>query len=236
MSFEKDYNNLYNSVQKLAHYEGQLDKQASLLGFAGALAAGEAMMKGIAQVGKAHDANFLRAGVELGRQGQKMNPYTENISRNVLGNKQLAPYDAGLEIGKRMQARGMDPETESRFLDKIVGMGSARKDRLVLEGKKVKDPVLNSLENYQIGRDLKNPKINDLLLKGSRPINDNRISQEIASNAASLPGVFLDSRTIIRPALRTAEKHPKVQELSARALPENSKRKKVYTTVRDYID
>lgn len=234
MSFEQDYLTVRNSAKALDDHEQQFHKQASLLAAAGAVATAEATMKGLSRLGKQHDASLLRAGVELGSQGRKMNPYTENISRNVLGNKQLAPYDAGLAIGKRMQP--MEPGRQERFLNKVVGMGSARKDRLVSEGQKIKDPVLNALENYQVGRDLKSPGVNKFLLKGSRPIDNSDLKHQVAANAATIPAALLDSRAVIRPALRAAEKTPAFQALSSRVLPEDSKRKKVYSTVRDYID
>lgn len=211
----------------------EFEKKASLTGFLAALAAGEAVVEGISHMGRVHGPNLLRTGIELGSKGEKMNPYKETFARNLLGNRQLSPYEAGQAIGSRMQ--NMPPDQQERFLNKVVGMGSARKDRLVAEKEKV-PAVLNALEGYQVGKDQSAPGLNNFLLKGSKPIDKNTKVQTAISNTLSMPGALLDFRAAARPIVRAAETKPKVQQYTQKIAPDNTKRKKIYDITRNYID
>lgn len=231
---ENEYLALQSSYQQMIDQSDEFEKQASVTGFLASLAAGEAAMHGLATLGKKHNANLLNTGIELGQKGRVMNPYTETLSRNILGNKQLAPYDAGVAIGKRLQGR--TPEEQERLLNKTVGMGVARKNRLTAEGQKVKDPVLNALDNYQIGTDRHSPLLNSFLQKGSKPDTESLKVDKAIANAATLPGALVDFRAAARPLMRGVENTPSLQKATDKLLPADTKRKKIYDISRGYID
>jgi hypothetical protein len=222
---------LFPTSKNKEHY---IQKEASLVGLGLGIAATEAAAEGLKHFGRARGANFLDAGIQLGQKGEKMNPYTEGMARNLFGNKQLAPYDAGLEIGSRM--KNMEPERGERFLNKAVGMGSARKERLEAAGEKVKNPVLNALDKYQIGADRSHPLFQSTIMKGSKPKEANPLLGELGATATSAPLALADVRSIVRPALRAAEKNPSIQKTQTKLFPEGTKREKTYNVIRDYID
>lgn len=212
-----------------------MNKKASLLGWAGTFAAAEATAQTLSHLARDRSSNLFGAGVELGSKGEKIHPYKETISKNLFGRKQLNPYEAGLGVGKRMQE--MDPDRQERFLNKVVGMGSARKDRLELEtGKKVKDPILNALEGYQMGKDRKHGLFQSILTKGSVPAESSSTLANLAANATTVPTGVVDSRFALRPAIRAVETQPKMMNLQKRWFPEGTKRHKLFNTARDYID
>lgn len=212
-----------------------LKKQASLTGIATGLAVAEGTAQSLSLLGRNRGSNLFGAGVELGSKGEKMNPYTETLAKNLFGKKQVLPYEAGMQVGSRMKQ--MEPEKQERFLNKVVGMGSARKDRLELEtGKRVKDPILNALEDYQIGKDRKNGLFQSIITKGSKPENAPSSLANLAANISTVPTAVIDSRFAIRPALRAAEQKPTVINTQKKLFPEGTKREKVYGAVRNYID
>jgi hypothetical protein len=176
----------------------------------------------------------LDAGIQLGRNGEKVHPFTESLSRNLLGKKINTPYDAGLAIGNRMQP--MDPERQERFLNKTIGMGAARKQSLLDQGKKVKDPVLNAIDAWQIGKDRHHETFQSLLTKGGIPQDEKRNLAALGGHALSAVAAPLDSRVIARPAVRKVESLPAVQEIKSRLFPMGTIREKGYNFVRDQID
>lgn len=209
-------------------------KKATVTGFLAGLAATEAAAEGLKVYGRNRGANFLNAGIELGQKGERMNPFTESMSRNLLGNRQVLPYEAGLEIGGRM--KNMEPERSERFLNKVIGMGAARKQSMEEVGQKVKDPVLNAIDQYQIGQDRAAPLFQSTIMKGSKPQESNALAGKIVANTASVPLGLVDFRAAARPALRTAERHPVGQKVQKQLFPEGTKREKTYNAVRNYID
>lgn len=211
-------------------------KTASLTAIAAGLLGAEATVRGVNQFGKARNANLLSAGITLGQKGERMHPYTETVSRNLLGTKQMQPYEAGKQIGARMQK--MEPEKQERFLGKVVGMGSARKDRLLKEtGKDPKSPVLNALESYQQGKDRHHPLFQKVITRHSKPDNGTTPKlTTLAASASTLPASIIDSRYALRPMLRTVEKQPVVSNTQKKLFPQDTKRAKAYQLVRDYID
>lgn len=210
-----------------------MKKQASIAALAGTLIAGEAAMKGLQRLGTSRDVNLFSAGVDLAGKGNRMNPIKEKMVRNVLGNKQIAPYEAGKAVGNRMI--GMEPERANRFLHKTVGMGTARKQRLEDTGAKT-DPVLRAMERYQTGDDHHNKLTNSFLTSLSRKGNTSSPLENIASNVATAPGALLDWRVAGRPVMRTVEKTAPFQKAKNRFIDVDAKRSKVYDGVRDYID
>lgn len=226
---------LNKAYQDMIQSANELEKHASALTFFGGLAAGEAVMKGISSAGKSMDANLLRAGIELGRKGEKMHPYKETLSRNLLGNRQLSPYESGQAIGKRMQE--MDPEKEERFLNKVVGMASARKNN---HRSFRDDPTLTAIENYQIGRDLKHPGVQSFLEAGSKPVESSGRLATLAANATTAPGGLLDFRLAARPLARFTESNKPAQRLGENLLAktpvDDDKIKTGYNIARNYID
>lgn len=214
--------------------ENHLKKEASITAMVLGTAATEAAAEGLKLFGKNRGANFLSAGIELGQKGERMNPYTEGMARNLLGNKQVSPYDAGMKIGGRMKE--MDPERSERFLNKTIGMGAARKERLEDAGEKVKDPVLNAIDNYQIGKERHHPLFQSALMKGSKPQDSNPMIGNLAATATSAPLALADFRSVARPVMRAAEKNPAVQKTQTKLFPLGTKREKTYNVIRDYID
>lgn len=212
-----------------------MKKQSSLLGIATAAAAMEAGAKGLQSFGKARDADLFSAGVDLAREGKRINPFVEKNVRNLLGNKQFAPYQAGNAVGKRMST--MDDARANRFLDKSVGMAVARKDRLISEGIPEKNisPVLRAAENYQTGKDRHHPTFNRFLRMNPKT-SDPTMLETVLSNATTAPAALIDSRALIRPALRGAENTAPYQKMKNRFIDTDPKRKKVYDLTRSYID
>jgi hypothetical protein len=242
MSFEKEASDLQDSLHKLAYHDEQFDKQASLIGMGlgaligghslaskaaisiGGTMGGDALLQGLSAAAKKNSANYLHAGIELGRSGKEMNPFKERMSRNVFGQRQIAPYEEGLQVGRQM--KDMDPAAADAYLHEYINNGVKEYDAL-----KAQQPQGNFLQRRMAGvqgifnKDKRAPKIpahleainafnqgehlgGGSLIKGGVDPNDTRFltkAQGTLANAATLPLASLDARFAARPVVRAIE-------------------------------
>lgn len=215
------------------------EKQASILGILAGMGLGELGMKAASKFGQKRGANLLRTGIDLSQQGEKMAPLTETLSRNLLGNKAMSPYDAGMKIGNKITEKNMDPDYAQRFIDRVVKWNVDKKTRMEQAGEKVKDPVLHAMDDYLQFKDLDHPKFHNFLNEGSIPQEKSGAGGKIVGNALTglaAPQSWGDFRFVARPIVRKAENAPAVQNAQNKLFPAGTKRKKGYNMVRDYID
>lgn len=210
-----------------------MKKEASLVGLGAALAANEAAFAGLKFAGKKSAPNLLDTGIKLGEKAKRMNPNTEGSLRNLLGSKQLAPYDAGQKIGIRMKY--MDEPRKNRFLEKTVGMGAARAKRLEAETGKVKDPILKSLAERKEGKGTGDSAVNRFLQRNPAEIGKYGLKEKYTSNFLAAPGAFLDHRMAVRPILREYKKGTKFQSLDSK-MQQQEVTKKPFNFLKEYYD
>jgi hypothetical protein len=215
------------------------EKQASILGLLAGMGIGELGMQAASKFGQKRGANLLRTGIDLSQKGEKMAPLTETLSRNLLGNKAMSPYDAGLKIGNKITEKNMEPERAQKFIDRVVKWNVDKKTRLEQAGEKVKDPVLHAMDDYLLFKDLKHPKFQKMLNEGSIPQEKSGAGGKIVGNALTglaAPQSWGDFRFAARPLVRKAENTPAVQNAQNKLFPAGTMREKGYNMVRNYID
>jgi hypothetical protein len=182
-------------------------------------------------------ANLLNKGIEMGKANQKMSPFTETMTNNLLGKSVMKPYHEGLQVGNQIREKGLNPEEELHHISGIVDQKMAEKEQLLQAGKKVKDPVIKAYDNFQTGAYHHNHLFNSMI--GAKPISQesNGMTGKVVANALSLPAaVYVDPMAVVRPTLSKAESMPKVNDKLHTLFPENTKREKVYSKVRNFID
>ena len=187
-----------------------LKKEASLLGLAG-LAAGvhiapNLIMKGIKSTKKGHDAltGTFSAGVEMGRNSQKLHPNAQSFIEYGLGPETLVDYRLGHKLGTKL--RDIDPEKQDRFLQKVRGIGEAQLKR---NGVPVEDlekvPVMNTLINYMDGRG--ENKIKKGMMRMGVPEDQPHNWKHKPGNLAMLGGAAaIDPHLLMQPAISGARK------------------------------
>jgi hypothetical protein len=200
-------------------------------------AAGEATMKGANKLLFSRGGSLLNTGIQLGKDGKKMAPFTETIGRNVVGNKGFAPYDLGLRMGGKIKKWNLDPEEESRFISRIVESNVAKKEQMEAAGQKVKNPMLHAFDQYQTGSDRKQKLFH--AVTNSKPTDQESkgLLGKAKAHALSIPGaIYGDFRLAARPALAKAEQIPKATEHINKLFPVETKRGKLFEKTREYID
>lgn len=210
-----------------------MDKQSSLVGIGAALAANEAAFAGLRHAGKKQAPQLLGTGIDLGKNFNRIGPKREGSLRNLLGNKQMAPYDAGQQIGFR--SAYMEPDKQYRFIQKTIGMGAARAKRLEESGEKVKDPVLNALKQYNVGKGTKETPVSKFLKKNPAQAGRYGLNEKYTSNFIAVPGALFDHRMAVRPILREVKKDSRFANLDQK-MQGGKLTQKPFNFLKDYYD
>lgn len=247
---EKEYEKMLNSYEDMMHKQALIsplldpdniqavtDAITSPAGkgvakYLGGFAGSQAVLSGANKFSQKKKGDLLNAGISLGKANERANPLTEKPLRTMVGRSGMAPYDAGQEIGSRVTQRAMDPETEQRFLSRIKGMSSARKNRLQAEGEAVPG-VLNSLSEME---EAKPGLLQKMLTKGSVSKEVNTPVRNVIGDSVLTPAAIFDKRMVARPLINNLETKQGYQNLISKVAPEGTKRDNLYGKVRNMID
>lgn len=185
----------------------------------------------------ARGANLLNKGIEMGKENQKMSPFLETVSTNFLGKSKLSPYHEGLQLGNAIREKGLNPEQEAHFLAAKTDEKLALKQEAEAAGKKAKDPILNAYDDFQTGKYRHHPVFNGLI--GSNPISQEQsgLAGKVVGNALTLPiAKVIDPTAMVRPILRKVESHPVIENKINTMMPEGTKKRNLFSKMRQFID
>lgn len=184
-------------------------------------------------------SNLLNTGIEMGKNNQQMNPVTHTFARNFLGGSKLKPYHEGLQIGNSIREQGLAGDDELHYIKGIVDQKTAEREAAAAANKrgKVKNNTLNAFDQYQTGAYHHHTMFNNLANAGAVSQDKNVLPQRAVAQTISAPiAKFLDPTALVRPIVSKVESTQIGSQKINQLFPEGTKRGKMYSGVRNFID